>query len=173
MAQPGKVTRIGHVLEPPAPLTAAAAGLALTLFDHETAIWLDPPCGEASGAVRWIKFHTGASVTSKSAEAAFALVSDPVRMPALALFAQGTPEFPDRSTTIIMQVETFGDGVPMTLSGPGIASTRKLSVFPLPRNFESELKKNNALFPCGVDIIFAAPDSIAALPRSTRITTEN
>ena len=32
------------------------------------------------------------------------------------------------------------------------------------------LERNAMLFPLGVDTIFAGPDSLAAIPRSTRLT---
>ena len=42
-------------------------------------------------------------------------------------FALGTPEYPDRSTTLVLQVERFGTGQPLALSGPGIADSASFS----------------------------------------------
>ena len=90
-------------------------------------------------------------------------------MPPLSGFALGTPEYPDRSTTLILQVETLADGRALTLSGPGIRETRGIAPQPLPGHFEMQWRENNALYPRGVDIILAAPDAVACLPRTTRI----
>jgi alpha-D-ribose 1-methylphosphonate 5-triphosphate synthase subunit PhnH len=169
MARPGEVNAIKPVLTPPAPLTPAAAAVALTVLDYETLVWLDAALAAASEAVQWIKFHTGARIAAEPGEAAFALISDPANMPPITVFTSGTLEFPDRSATLILQVENIGDGEVFVLSGPGLASTQKFSAAPLPRNIATQLVENSALFPCGVDLIFATPESIAALPRSTRI----
>ena len=40
----------------------------------------------------------------------------------------------------------------------------------VPRHFVAQWKQNRARFPRGVDLILAAPDGIACLPRTTRIT---
>ena len=36
-------------------------------------------------------------------------------------FALGTSEYPDRSTTLVLQVDRFGGGEGLSLAGPGIA----------------------------------------------------
>ncbi|TIV45042.1 MAG: phosphonate C-P lyase system protein PhnH, partial [Mesorhizobium sp.] len=41
----------------------------------------------------------------------------------------------------------------------------------MPRYFVEQWKQNNQRFPRGVDIILAAPSSLACLPRTTRIKT--
>jgi alpha-D-ribose 1-methylphosphonate 5-triphosphate synthase subunit PhnH len=169
MAHPGEIRPIEPLLTPPAPLTPAAAALALTLLDFETPAWLDAPLAETPDAAQWIKFHTGARVVGDADQAAFAFISAPLAMPALDAFALGTLEYPDRSTTLVVQVAALKGGEPYVLSGPGIETTRHFGPEPLPAPFLEQLAANRALFPRGVDIIFAAPDGLAALPRSTRV----
>ena len=41
----------------------------------------------------------------------------------------------------------------------------------MPRHFVEQWKQNISRFPRGVDIILAAPDGVACLPRTTRIKT--
>ena len=41
MARPGTVQQIRAVAGAPAPLMRGTAAIALTLFDHDTPIWLD------------------------------------------------------------------------------------------------------------------------------------
>jgi alpha-D-ribose 1-methylphosphonate 5-triphosphate synthase subunit PhnH len=102
-------------------------------------------------------------------EAAYAVIADPVRMPSLAFFAQGTPEYPDRSATLILQVrDMLAEG--WKLEGPGIAGHVLFSARPLLADFAAQAQANRARFPCGVDIFFATGTGIAALPRSTHLT---
>ena len=41
MARPGSVQRIAAAARPPPPMMRGTAAIALTLFDHDTPIWLD------------------------------------------------------------------------------------------------------------------------------------
>ena len=169
MARPGLPRPVAPQLDAPAPLAPAAAALALTMLDYETPFWLDPPLAAAPEVSEWFKFHTGAPPTGDAARAAFAFVADPARCPDFERFATGSLEYPDRSTTLVLQVEAFDRGEALTLAGPGLAGTRKLRATPLPQDFRARLIANHALFPRGVDLILAGPDAIAGLPRSLRI----
>lgn len=165
MAQPGAVVDVDAGFAPPAPLNAAAATLLLTLADFETKVWSDT--GVDVTAAQFLRFHTGARLIDEPALADFALVTDPRNPPALDSFAQGTPDYPDRSATLIMQVEAFGRD--WRLTGPGIDGQTRFSAAPMPEDFVKQWRDNHARFPRGVDIIFAGNGQIAALPRSTEI----
>ncbi len=164
VARPGDVVRVDVGLTPPAPLTAAAAAVLLTLADFETAVWLDAAERDAR---QFLRFHTGARLIEEPALADFALLTDPRNAPALETFAQGTPDYPDRSATLIMQVEAFGQD--WRLTGPGIDGETRFSATPLPDDFGKQWRDNHARFPQGVDIVFAGQGEVAALPRSTEI----
>src|SRR4029077_621203 len=99
MARPGTVQRITAWLDAPKPLTSPAAAIALTLFDHDTTIWLDEPLSAASHVARWLRFHTSAPITAERRYATYALIGDPLALPDLETFALGSEEYPDRSTT--------------------------------------------------------------------------
>jgi alpha-D-ribose 1-methylphosphonate 5-triphosphate synthase subunit PhnH len=172
MARPGTVHVLPDVTAPPAPLSASAAALIATLADADTPVWLDAALTKTSAVRDWIVFHTGAPVVSNPSDAAFALVAAPQNLSALNGFSLGTQEFPDRSTTIILQVATLSDGAPLTLEGPGIKDQAQLAPDPLPQHFETQWRANRAAFPRGVDLILAAPGCVAALPRSTRLVRE-
>lgn len=169
MARPGTVRAVEALAEPPSPLTATAAAVALTLCDHDTPLWLDPRLDVSNDVRGWLGFHCGAPLTTIPADAHFALVSNPGELMALENFAQGSQEYPDRSTTLILQVDTLTKGRELHLEGPGIKTNATLSPFPLPRHFVAQWKQNRARFPRGVDLILAAPGAVAGLPRSTRI----
>ena len=168
MARPGRILPLRAGFDCPPPLTSAAAAILIALADYETPVWLDAMLSNAEAAVEYLRFHTGARLVSAPEQASFAVIADPVGGPSLSTFAQGTPDYPDRSATLIFQVEhLMCDG--WTLAGPGIAGEMRFGAAPLPADFAEQLRDNRARFPLGVDVIFAAPGAVAALPRSTRI----
>jgi alpha-D-ribose 1-methylphosphonate 5-triphosphate synthase subunit PhnH len=168
MARPGRRLAIRPALEAPRPLAVGAAALVLTLCDFETPVWLDPPLARETGVGDYVRFHTGARLVASPSEAAFAVIADAPRMPPLAAFAQGTPDYPDRSATLILQVAEMSAGG-WRLEGPGVLGETRFSAGPLPADFVAQAQANRARFPCGVDLFLAAAAEIAALPRSTRL----
>lgn len=172
MAQPGTIKSIDVSLNPPALLSKSMAAIACTLVDADTPIWLDAKLAASAEVKSWLTFQTGAPVTSDAGEASFALVSDLGQMPPLENFALGTQEYPDRSSTLILQVNSLDAGAPLTLAGPGIRDTAIFSPVPLPSDFLKQWATNHAFFPRGVDLVLAGPDAVACLPRSTRIAQE-
>ncbi|MEL6289239.1 MAG: phosphonate C-P lyase system protein PhnH, partial [Pseudomonadota bacterium] len=141
------------------------------LCDVDTAVWLDEELAAAAPVVEWLTFHTGAQLTHDPAASDFAFVSAPQTMPPLSAFAEGTPDYPDRSTTVVMQVHAWS-GVNVVLSGPGIRTQVAFAAAPLHDDFWQRARENHARFPLGVDLLFTTRDEIAGLPRSTRINGE-
>ncbi|MEA2919355.1 MAG: alpha-D-ribose 1-methylphosphonate 5-triphosphate synthase subunit PhnH, partial [Bradyrhizobium sp.] len=74
MARPGSVQRIVAVAGAPAAMMRGAAAIALTLFDHETPIWLDAAMSGTSDVAKWLKFHTSAPVVEDSLICSYALI---------------------------------------------------------------------------------------------------
>ena len=167
LARPGSVHRLEHLPPAPEPLSPVAAALMLTLADHETQVWLDPALAASAEVAAYLRFHTGARLVADAAMAAFAVVSDPGCLPSLESLSIGTLDYPDRSTTLIVQVGTLDSGAGWQLAGPGVDGAVRLAVAPLPTDFLVMMARNRALFPRGVDILLAAPDRIAGLPRTT------
>ncbi len=167
MAQPGTIQNIADLPDTPAPLAPATAVLLMALSDFETSIWLDQPLRDVSEVGDYIRFQTGSRLVEVAHLADFAVVADPSRMLRLSEFGQGTLEYPDRSGTVILQVETL-HRAGWHLTGPGIRDTAHFSAGPVPADFVTQLAERT--FPCGVDVIFAAGNQIAALPRSTRVS---
>jgi alpha-D-ribose 1-methylphosphonate 5-triphosphate synthase subunit PhnH len=169
MAHPGRVQRIVAAVGAPPPMMRGAAAIALTLFDHDTPIWLDPAMSGTAAVAKWLKFHTSAPVVQDSSIASFALIGDGGLLPALDRFAFGSNEYPDRSTTLILQVESLTQGVSFALRGPGIDGTAVLQVALAPADLFERLAINAALFPRGIDVVLVADDAIVAIPRTTRL----
>lgn len=168
MARPGSQGVIDVPVAPPAPLGMAAGALLLTLCDHDTPIWLTPVLVK-SALPGWIGFHTGASLTSTKPDAKFAFVEAGAPVPSLTQFALGTQEYPDRSTTLVVEITALKGGQPLQLSGPGIRDTTTIAPKGLPETFLRQWADNRVLFPRGVDLVLTCGPRFIALPRTTKI----
>ncbi|WP_298885982.1 phosphonate C-P lyase system protein PhnH [uncultured Bradyrhizobium sp.] len=172
MARPGAVQRIVPMAGTAGSMMRGTAAIALTLFDHDTPLWLDPRMAESTDVLKWLKFHTGAPVIQDSSIAAFALISDGVLLPPLERFALGTNEYPDRSTTVIIQVESLDSGQNFELRGPGIDGVAMLQASFKPFDLFEQLRFNETLFPRGIDVVLVADDAVVAIPRTTRVMSK-
>ncbi len=170
MARPGNIETVVPGFAPPASLPPAAAAVCLALADFETPLWLSPSLAADAEISAFLRFHTGAPA-SQSNGAAFALL-DPRDGVDLAQFAQGTAEYPDRSTTLILLCDSIDTAGLLTLAGPGIKGAARFGFAPMAEDFLAQWARNRAGFPLGVDLILAAGDRIACLPRSIRILGE-
>lgn len=166
MARPGHIFRFSPGIPAPPPFLPATAAVALTLCDFQTPVWLDPEL-KVSDVNRYLRFHTGAPIVDEPGAAAFAFVSAPLAMPVIGSFAQGTHEYPDRSATLVIQVESLSQKAGVRLSGPGLEFPVLLDASPLGSPFWRQMAENHGGFPMGVDVIFASPEAIASCPRST------
>jgi alpha-D-ribose 1-methylphosphonate 5-triphosphate synthase subunit PhnH len=169
MARPGSIQRIASSAGTPAAMMRGTAAIALTLFDHDTPIWLDAKMSATPDVGKWLKFHTSAPVAADSSISSFALIGDLQNLLALDRFAFGSNEYPDRSTTLILQVESLTDGLAVELQGPGIDGTAALRASIQPRDLFERLAINATLFPRGIDVVLVHDDSIVAIPRTTRL----
>jgi alpha-D-ribose 1-methylphosphonate 5-triphosphate synthase subunit PhnH len=172
MARPGTVHCIASASGTPPGMMRGTAAIALTLFDHDTPLWLDPRMSEATDVAKWLKFHTSAPVIADSSICSFALIGNPAELPALDRFSLGSNEYPDRSTTLILQVESLREGLTFELSGPGIDGAAVLQATIEPRDLFARLAVNATLFPRGIDVVLVADDAIVAVPRTTRLVAE-
>jgi alpha-D-ribose 1-methylphosphonate 5-triphosphate synthase subunit PhnH len=168
MSHPGRIVDVTAAIQGPPPLYPATAAVCLTLLDFDTPLWLDDLSAQPD-VVEWLRFHCGVPVWDRPEAARFALLADPARMPPLTAFDAGTAENPERSATLIVQVQALIGGTGRRLTGPGIEHEAWLDVAGVPAAFWTWLDDNHALFPRGVDVILSAGPVIAALPRTTRV----
>lgn len=159
LARPGRIVTLAGGTAP-APVSPAAATLLLTLCDGETPLHLAPG-HDASDVRDWVAFHIGAPIVGPD-EAMFAL-GGWAALGALEAYPIGTPDYPDRSTTLIVEIDQLTDDGPR-LTGPGIEVEARLS---LPEIAAFQI--NRARFPLGHDFFFTAGNALAALPRTTRV----
>ena len=172
MARPGSVQRIEAPSGVPAPMMRGTAAIALTLFDQDTPVWLDGMMVAAADVGKWIRFHCSAPIVGDASICAFAVIGEAGRLPGFDRFALGTGEYPDRSTTLIVQVASLCEGPAIELSGPGIDGTALLRATIGIPGLLDRLAANHAVFPCGVDLILVADDAVVAIPRTTRLVAK-
>ena len=173
LARPGRPQPLRSDLDPPRPLTAELAAIALALADHEAPIWIDAELAEAPAVAEFLRFHTGAAIVSDPGGAAFALIASPGRSLPIERFALGTAEYPDRSTTLVFAVSDLSEGEGWVLEGPGIPERQSLQASPWPGELAEIMRANRTLFPRGLDVLLAAPGCVAGLPRTTRLIEED
>jgi len=168
MDHPGRVVEMPGSESAPDPLHPAAAAVCLTLADFETPVWFDDRAATLD-TVAYLRFHCGCRLVDSPAQGRFALISEPGRMPRLSAFDLGSDEFPDRSTTVLVQVESLTTGRGRRLTGPGIRVEARLEARGLPDAFWQGLRQNHALFPRGVDVLLTSGRHLVALPRTTAV----
>jgi alpha-D-ribose 1-methylphosphonate 5-triphosphate synthase subunit PhnH len=168
MAHPGRIVRLPLAPATLPPLAPATMAILLALADTTTPVWL-PQAARTPEITAHLAFHCGCPVTEREDQAAFAVLTDHTTPLRADRFDPGTPEYPDRSATLFVQVARLKAGEGMRLTGPGIETAARLHADPLPEGFAEAMRLNHALFPQGIDVVLVGGDRIAALPRTTRI----
>jgi alpha-D-ribose 1-methylphosphonate 5-triphosphate synthase subunit PhnH len=166
-AHPGRIMSVPAAIETPGALSVAATAFVLTLVDRETPLWLAPEL-DSTDVRDYVRFHTGAPIAADTNAAVFALLT-PARQPMLDGFAIGNDPYPDRSATLVIEVPSLRGGPSRTLRGPGIDGRTSATIAGLADSFWVEWAANRALFPCGIDVVFAAGAELLALPRSIAV----
>lgn len=165
LARPG-IPQATAELTVPEGLTPSCAAACLTLLDLETMMWLQPGLPEVARS--WLLFHTGCRFVPHPQAADFALIWDIETVPSLFDFSWGTAEFPEASTSLLIQLPALWGGNPVTLCGPGILDVITV-VAPLPVEFWQQWQEMTADYPLGVDSWCFAGDQVLGLPRTARL----
>lgn len=163
MSYPGRIQSVDTPAVVPPPFSRACVALALALIDENTPVWLDSAHAVGIGH---LQFHCGARVVDTPARADFAIAhADACPMPGQ--WARGTVTEPHRAATLVLEVDSLGAGERYRLSGPGVPGERHLACRGVTREW---LAARAAIdFPLGIDIFLTSGDSMAALPRTTRV----
>jgi alpha-D-ribose 1-methylphosphonate 5-triphosphate synthase subunit PhnH len=166
IAHPGRIVMAPRRLpSPPAPLLAPAYAVALTLLDFETSLWLEPSLATPA-VIESLRLQCGCPIVEQ-AGARFAILAG-AGAP-LGAFDQGEPEYPDRSATLIWQVDDLAGNRGVRLAGPGIRTSARLHVEGLPADFWAQWGTSHRQSPLGIDVVFVTTDRITALPRSIEV----
>lgn len=163
MAQPGQIQTIETNLQSPAGFSQAMAAMCLTLLDLDVTVWLQP--GISRDCKDWLVFHTGCRLTEHWQQADFAVCDRKID---LTMFNPGTPEYPEASTTVLLQLDSLTQGERVRLQGPGIK--QEIAASPqVSSSFWQQWQANHQRYPLGVDVLCVAGSQILGLPRSIRI----
>lgn len=171
MSKPGTIAELASDVSF-GSASAAASQILLTLADNNTPLWLSGCFTGDEALAENIRFHIAAPVTGSVMEATFALVKAEEAFE-LGDFRQGDEEYPETSTTILVEVEGFGVGKELSLTGPGIQSVNTLKVKGLPSNLLRCLIAREEAGHLAVDILLTAGNCVVALPRTTKIAAVN
>lgn len=166
MARPGIIGRLdaieGDVL----------LRIAESLVDHEVTFGVLP---ERADFVDTVLRQTGSR--QASVETADYVFCEPESLAGVLLAVKdGTPEYPDRSATVICRVPRIaeeGAGL-LVLSGPGIREQARVCVPDFTLEARNAFTERNALPPLGIDLVLASPDGrVVCLSRYTRMERED
>jgi alpha-D-ribose 1-methylphosphonate 5-triphosphate synthase subunit PhnH len=155
LCNPGQFTEVHCDAEVSALAYRPAAALLLALLDADTTLWVSETLRE-SVAPHWLGFHTGCQIVSHPGDAQFAWISHYDSLPEARVFAQGSAEYPDQSTTCVYELpcKTRGLGElarstqdfepaelmqPWRLSGPGLQEPLRLLIDDLPQKIADEI----------------------------------
>ncbi|MEM1308714.1 MAG: phosphonate C-P lyase system protein PhnH [Cyanobacteria bacterium P01_H01_bin.153] len=166
LSRPG-LPQTTAILTSPEGLLPSCAAAALTLFDLETTVWLQP---DLPTAVRdWLLFHTGCPFTSEPQAADFAVIGDLAQMPDLTTFNWGSSEYPEASTSLLLQCGDLSGGPTISLRGPGIMEAIAIAL-PLSQQFWLQWQAMTASYPLGLDSWCFGHQQVIGLPRTARPT---
>ncbi len=171
MSRPGTVRDLSAAPEPPPGVSRASAAVVLTLADQDAPLWLDPALrgGETE---TWFRFHCGASIVTDPVAAALAVVVHTPARANLGAFNQGDAKYPDRATTLILELSSLTGGKALTLTGPGIENATTISPIELDIEFWRQRDESVSKFQFGIDLFITSGSLLFALPRTTRVAPQ-
>jgi len=171
MARPGKINSLPEMeLTVPKGIHAAGALIGFALLNADVSYCAEGPSAyEVSG---YLLVNTSARPASKE-DADYIFINSGASPELLRQVKVGTLPYPEDSATLVLAVDGLayeGEGVGLTLTGPGVPGERKLCVAGATRAFFETLAGINGEFPLGIDVILTDADRrVAAIPRSTKI----
>ena len=172
MSEPGVIRMLDHV-DALGELSPAALTTLLSLMDQTTSLWLSPSLDTELIRTN-LNFHAGAPRVDQPADADF-VMAKAGELTSLDGLKIGEPEYPDRSCTLVIQLDQLeaGDDQPdlltLKLSGPGIPGQRMLSLSHPGEALLAYLLERPDPFPQGLDLILVSGTRVAAIPRTTQV----
>lgn len=153
-------------------MASAMVQVAQTLADSSTPIMLSLSFMADAEVLENMKFYVESPLTQRQDETVFYFVhrDDLVQVfTHFVDFPNGTFEYPEQGTTIIVEVPSVETGVCLLLSGPGIKDTAEAYLGEVPLAFAHFLANRTPSFPLGWDFIFTCGQQVWALPRTTKV----
>ncbi len=134
---------------------------------HTTPLFIDPKIGNPL-LLRTLCLHTNVPIATRLDDADFVLLSGNRFSYDLMALSCGSEVEPEKSTTVIVEVEGMHDGPCLKLTGPGIKTHRIISPR-LPGSVRDYLCNRPHAFPTGLDFLFTSGKKLFAIPRSTHV----
>ena len=100
--------------------------------------------------------------------AKFVIITRPANMPALDTFRVGRFEYPEKATTIVVQVDDIAPAVENKNCNIFVNNTAQLDLKGISRNFLYQWRQLSSLYPMGIDIFVICEDVLTALPKTKR-----
>ncbi len=165
-SHPGRIVELRDAPAGPGTLSPASTAFLLTFADRETPVWLE--AGLDTQAVRDFLRYAGAPIVDQREAATFAVITgggaDP--LPASPSAPTPIPTVPPRWS---LKCRSSPRALHLLWRGPGIDGEVRVALDGLGRDFWPAWAANHALFPCGVDLVFASGSRLLALPRSVAV----
>ncbi len=181
MARPGKIYMLnGVAINPPRSLNRASALIGLALLNADVTFF-------ASRSPDDIADYLRTNTASRPADAPTAdfLFLSGIDDPTLIDRAQtGSLSYPETGASVIIDVTAVSDQplpandlaqiLTLHLTGPGIKTTQTVFINGLNPALLDSVRKKNAEYPLGIDLILAdADDRVICLPRTTKIAVHH
>jgi alpha-D-ribose 1-methylphosphonate 5-triphosphate synthase subunit PhnH len=169
MARPGKINVMPEMeLTAPAGIHPAGALVGFALLNSDASFYVEGAAAFEVG--RYLLVNTSARPVGLG-EADFAFLGCTAAPELLLQLKVGTLPYPEEGATVVAAVDRLGgEGLVLSLTGPGVLGERKLCVSGLDRAFFETLATINSEFPLGVDVILTDGERrVACIPRSTKI----
>ncbi|MGR5177179.1 phosphonate C-P lyase system protein PhnH [Vibrio parahaemolyticus] len=182
MSEPGELVTL-EMSKGFGAMHKATTQTLLSLSDNATPIWLSESHLKDAAIRENIRFHCGSPVTERQNSASFAVIAEQDLADFdwnNATFSLGCEEYPDQSTTVIVELGSLGKGlvanyskgdITLTLTGPGIESQSVMNIGVVSQAFQHFLqgRQEHFAFPLGIDLVLVSGEIIACLPRTTLV----
>ncbi|MGF1718718.1 phosphonate C-P lyase system protein PhnH [Vibrio kyushuensis] len=173
MSEPGTIVKLDKC-DGFGNMMSGAAQVLLSMADNATPVWLSSAFSQDRAVSENIKFHVSAPIVNTLSETGFALFSQHDLFDqewSTLSFNLGNEEYPDTSTTVVVELDSLTEGNEIVLTGPGIENEQCIAMKGLPSALIQYLttRQNRSAFPLGIDFIFVAGQQVLCLPRTTKV----
>lgn len=179
LSEPGKLTTLDRCLGF-SPMHSAATQTLLTLADNTTQLWLSSSYASQRNLIENLRFHCGVSIEPAQEKASFAVIAEQDLAEFSwgdATFSPGNEEYPDSSTTVIVELNALSIASESTasqvlrLTGPGIKTHVEIDSGSMPTSLMTflEQRQERYAFPRGIDLLLVSGETLLAIPRTTKI----
>lgn len=170
MSEPFTMMQTDLLDESPQGFNDASYAISLTLLDDATSIALSSYLKNQS-LIESLRFHSQVHIAENLSQVDFYFCTQKT-IPNISSLNHGSSLYPDQSTTLIIQCDSFTQGDEWVANGPGIESHKSFNCSAFNDVLLGELQQMNkdySAFSTGVDLIFTCQDSFFCIPRSTML----